>query len=132
MHEARLMHVAHAISKATRCEQNLFSVSLNPPEHVVVSDDVFREAATRVAVKLGLNNQPCAIVVHEKKGRHHSHVVFSRIDGDEMKAINLSHYKLKMREIARDLHLDHGWELPNGLKSYGQGNPLNFTLDQWQ
>lgn len=122
----------HAISKATKCNQYLFSVSLNPPEDIVVSDDVFREAADRVAEKLGLNNQPRVMVVHEKQGRRHAHVVFSRIDPNEMKAITLPHYKLKMRDIARDLHLDHGWDLPDGLKTYGQGNPMNFTLDQWQ
>ncbi|AFO87184.1 relaxase [Phaeobacter inhibens] len=123
---------AHAISKATRCKQFLFSVSLNPPEHAVVSDDDFRDAADRVANAVGLNDQPYAIVVHEKNGRRHAHAVWSRIDADELKAINLPHFKNKLRDVSRDLFLDHGWTLPDGLATYGNKSPLNFTLEEWQ
>ncbi|UWR57080.1 relaxase/mobilization nuclease domain-containing protein [Phaeobacter inhibens] len=123
---------AHAISKATRCKQFLFSVSLNPPEHAVATDDDFREAADRVAKAVGLGDQPSAIVVHEKNGRRHAHAVWSRIDVDEMKAVHLSHFKTKLRDVSRDLFLDHGWELPNGLATYGNKNPLNLSLTEWQ
>jgi len=123
---------AYAISKATRCQQFLFSVSLNPPEQEIVNDDDFREAADRVAKAVGLSGQPRAIVVHEKNGRRHAHAVWSRIDVNEMKAVPLPHFKNKLRDVARDLHLDHGWVLPDGLATYGNKNPLNFTLAQWQ
>jgi len=123
---------AQAISKATQCQQFLFSVSLNPPEQEIVSDDDFREAADRVAKSVGLKGQPRAIVVHEKNGRRHAHAVWSRIDVNEMKAVPLPHFKNKLRDVARDLHLDHGWVLPDGLATYGNKNPLNFTLAQWQ
>ncbi|WP_298976861.1 relaxase/mobilization nuclease domain-containing protein, partial [uncultured Roseobacter sp.] len=80
---------AHAISKATRCTHYLFSVSLNPPEDVIVTHEGFVEAADRVASTLGLSEQPRAIAIHEKQGRRHAHVVFSRIDAETMTAINL-------------------------------------------
>jgi hypothetical protein len=70
--------------------------------------------------------------VHEKEGRRHAHVVWSRIDADEMKAINLPHFKNKLRDLSRDLFLDHGWVLPDGLATYGNKSPLNFTLEEWQ
>jgi hypothetical protein len=123
---------AYAISKATQCKQFLFSVSLNPPEHVVATDDDFFEAAGRVAEAVGLSEQPHAIVVHEKNGRRHAHAVWSRIDADEMKAINLPHFKNKLRDASRDLFLDHGWQLPDGLATYGNKSPFNFTLEEWQ
>ncbi len=123
---------AHAISKATRCTQYLFSVSLNPPEEVMVTHEGFIEAADRVAERLGLTDQPRAIAIHEKQGRRHAHVVFSRIDAETMTAINLPHFKAKLRDVSRDLFLDHGWELPPGLKTYGDKDPLNFTLQEWQ
>ncbi|MFV1672558.1 relaxase/mobilization nuclease domain-containing protein [Phaeobacter sp. JH20_11] len=123
---------AHAISKATQCKQFLFSVSLNPPEHAVATDDDFRDAADRVANAVGLSDQPRTIVVHEKNGRRHAHAVWSRIDVDEMKAVHLPHFKTKLRNVSRDLFLDHGWDLPNGLATYGNKNPLNFTLSEWQ
>ncbi len=123
---------AHAISKATKCKQYLFSVSLNPPEDCMVSEEGFQEAADRIAGKLGLADQPRALVIHEKQGRRHAHVVWSRIDAETITAINLSHFKTKLRDLSRDLFLDHGWELPKGLKTYGEKDPLNFTLAEWQ
>ncbi|MDF1670611.1 MAG: relaxase/mobilization nuclease domain-containing protein [Roseovarius sp.] len=123
---------SYAISKATQCKQYLFSVSLNPPADHDVSEQAFFDAADRIEEKLGLPNQPRAIVFHEKEGRRHAHVVWSRIDVDEMKAINLPHFKLKQRDMSRQLYLDHGWPLPDGLATYGNKNPLNFTLAEWQ
>lgn len=123
---------AYAISKATQCKQYLFSLSLNPPQDHVATEQDFLDAAERVEKRLGLADQPRALVIHEKEGRRHAHVVWSRIDGEEFKAINLPHFKNKLRNLSRDLFLDHGWDLPNGLKTYGDKNPLNFTLAEWQ
>lgn len=123
---------AHAISKATQCKQFMFSLSLNPPPDYLASEQDFLDAADRAEQALGLNEQPRAIVMHEKEGRRHAHVVWSRIDVDEMKAINLPHFKNKLRDLSRDLFLDHGWVLPDGLATYGNKSPLNFTLEEWQ
>ncbi len=122
----------HAISKATQCKQFMFSLSLNPPQDHIATEQDFLEAADRAEQQLGLTDQPRAIVVHEKEGRRHVHVVWSRIDVDEMKAINLPHFKNKLRDLSRDLFLDHGWVLPDGLATYGNKSPLNFTLEEWQ
>lgn len=123
---------AHAISLGTKCQKFLVSVSLNPPEGVIVTNEGFEEAADRVAQKLGLDDHPRAIVVHEKNGRRHAHAVWHRIDTNTMTAKELGFYKLKLRDLSKELFLDHGWDLPDGLKTYGKGDPLNFTLDQWQ
>lgn len=123
---------AHAISKATFCKQFMFSLSLNPPQDHVASDQEFLDAADRAEDALGLCGQPRAIVVHEKEGRRHAHAVWSRIDADSMTAINLPHFKNKLRDLSRDLYLDHGWELPDGLATNGNKSPLNFTLEEWQ
>ncbi len=122
----------HAISKATQCKQFMFSLSLNPPKDHIATEQDFLEAADRAEQQLGLTDQPRAIVVHEKEGRRHAHVVWSRIDVDEMKAINLPHFKNKLRDLSRDLYLDHGRVLPDGLATYGNKSPLNFTLEEWQ
>ncbi|SMX30823.1 hypothetical protein OCA8868_00049 [Octadecabacter ascidiaceicola] len=49
-----------------------------------------------------------------------------------MTAKELGLFKLKLRDLSKELFLDHGWDLPDGLRTYGKGNPLNFTLEQWQ
>jgi hypothetical protein len=97
-------HEADAIAKGTRCKNYLFSMSLNPPEGAHVETEVFEKTADDIAKKLGLENQPRAIVFHEKDGRRHAHVVWSRIDSEKMRAINLPHYKTKLREISRELY----------------------------
>lgn len=123
---------ADAIARGTRCKNYLFSMSLNPPESAAVSKDVFEETADKIEKKLGLDNQPRAIVFHEKDGRRHAHVVWSRIDSQRMRAINLPHFKTKLRDVSRQLYLDHGWDMPQGLQDRRLRDPLSFTREEWQ
>lgn len=121
-----------AISKGTRCQQMLFSLSLSPPIGEAVDIAAFDDAISKVENKLGLTDQARAIVFHEKEGRRHAHVVWSRIDIDEMKAINLPHYKLKLKEVSKQLYLEHGWPLPEGLKDTSRRDPMSFSREEWQ
>jgi hypothetical protein len=125
-------HEADAIASGTRCKNYLFSMSLNPPEGVYVETEVFERAADQIGTKLGLENQPRAIVFHEKNGRRHAHVVWSRIDTESMRALNLPHYKTKLRDVSRELYLEHGWDMPRGLQDRRLSDPLNFTREEWQ
>jgi len=97
-----------------------------------VSETEFEEAIERVERKLGLEGQPRAIVFHEKKGRRHAHAVWSRIDADSMKAINLPFFKMRLNELSKELFLENGWSLPDGYRTNGWKNPLSFTLEDWQ
>lgn len=123
---------ADAIAKGTKCQQYLFSLSLSPPEteNVTVAD--FKNAIAQAEGRLGLTGQSRAIVFHEKEGRRHAHVVWSRIDIDQMKAINLPFYKTRLNEVSKDLFLKHGWRLPDGYRDRKQRDPRNFTLSEWQ
>ena len=121
-----------AASKGTKCKQYLFSVSLSPPQAENVRPEVFELAAGRIEGELGLSGQPRAMVFHEKEGRRHAHCVWSRIDPQNMRAINLSFFKRKINEISRQLFLEHGWELPNGFKRGQERSPVTFTLAEWQ
>lgn len=123
---------AHAVSRGTKCRQYMFSLSLNPPKGAEVGEADFEAAADEAEKRLGLGGQPRAIVIHEKEGRRHAHVVWSRIDAEQMRAINLPHFKLKLTTLSRELFLDHEWALPDGLRTNGGRSPLNFTLDEWQ
>ena len=123
---------ADAIAAGTRCKNHLFSISLNPPESATPSVEDFENAADQVERKLGLTDQPRAIVFHEKDGRRHAHVVWSRIDSERMRAINLPHYKMRLREVSRDLFRAHGWDMPKGLQDWRDRDPLNFTREEWQ
>lgn len=126
------MAEAHAIARGTRCTQCVFSLSLNPPKDAAASVDDLRNAADRAEKALGLEGQPRALVIHEKEGRRHAHVVWSRIDPEAMKAVNLPFYKNRLNELSRELYLEHGWVLPEGHRENGWKNPLNFSLAEWQ
>ena len=128
---------SYAISKATRCKQHLYSLSINPPKEADIGDDAFVDAIDQTEKKLGLSGQPRAIVFHEKRGedgvlRRHAHAVWCRIDTEQMKAVQLSHSKLKLRDVSRDLHIQHDLTMPKGLINSKDRDPRNFTLEEWQ
>lgn len=122
----------YAASKGTRAKQPLFSLSLNPPPKERVPIEVFESAIETVEQRLGLVGQPRTVIFHEKDGRRHAHAVWSRIDTNAMKAINLPHYKLKLRDIARELYLEHGWQMPRGFVTWKERDPLNMSHQEWQ
>jgi hypothetical protein len=97
-----------------------------------VTVEAFEKAIAQIEQKIGLENQPRAIVFHEKDGRRHARVVWSRIDAQRMRAINLPHHKIKLRDLSRSLYLEHGWEMPRGLQDRRLRDPLNFTREEWQ
>jgi hypothetical protein len=121
-----------AISRGTKCRQYLFSLSLSPPEDARVSVQDFEATIDRIEGRLGLDGQPRAIVFHEKEGRRHAHCVWSRIDAATMTARPLPFFKNRLMEVSRDLYLEHGWRMPNGIAAKGNRNPTNFTLAEWQ
>ena len=128
---------AEAVSKGTRCKKYLFSLSLNPPKDAEVATDIFETAISRVEQKLNLIGQPKAVVFHEKSGadgitRRHCHVVWSRVDSENMKAIPMDYSKRRLNELAKELYLEHEWDMPKGFISPRFRDPKNFTLDQWQ
>ena len=123
---------SEALAAGTRCRQHLFSMSFNPPPGRNVSTEDFERAVAQAEEKLGLTDQPRAMVFHEKEGRRHLHAVWSRIDGESLKAIPMSHSKLAMRDLSRAIFLAHGWSLPRGLVDSRARDPRNFTLEEWQ
>lgn len=123
---------AQAISKGTRCKQFLFSVSLNPPPGVSADIAVFEATLARIEERHGLTGQPRIVVFHEKDGRRHAHAVWSRIDAEEMKAVPLPHFKLKLRDLGREIFLEQDWKMPRGYMNSQEADPRNFTLAEWQ
>jgi MobA/VirD2-like, nuclease domain len=123
-----------ALAKGTRCRKPLFSLSLSPTKDANASAKDFEQAIAKAEDALGLSGQPRVIVFHEK-GEHrdrHCHVAWSRIDTTQMKAIPMPFNRLKMRDVSRELFIEHGWDVPRGLLNTQERNPLNYTLEQYQ
>lgn len=126
------LNEAAAIAKGTKCQQFLFSLSVNPPQGETVPVAAFEAAIERAEQVLGLCGHPRAIVFHEKDGRRHAHAVWSRIDADSMTAVNLPFFKTKLNGLAKQLFLDHGWALPEGFREGGKPDPLAMSRAEWQ
>lgn len=125
-------HEAFAVSLGSRCQQYLFSLSLNPPSEADVPVATFEEALDKIEAKLGLTGQPRAVIFHEKNGRCHAHCVWSRVRSDSMTAINLSHYKRRLQDISRSLYQEHDWPMPEGLIRSEDRDPLSYQQVEHQ
>lgn len=108
------------IATGTRAQKPLFSLSINP--HEALTREQYFEAIDAIEKRLGFDGQPRAVVFHEKDGREHAHVVWSRIDAAQMKAIPDSFYKAKLCDMAVILAEKFGHDLPEGLKAWKEKN----------
>jgi hypothetical protein len=111
-----------AEARGTQCKKFLYSLSLNPYQpNGRLTREQYLELLERTERSLKLVGQPRAVVFHEKRDkdgvlREHCHAVWSRIDTDKMKAVQMSHDRLKLRSVAQEFARDHGLELPDGMK----------------
>ncbi len=106
-----------AMAKGTQCKKFLYSLSVNPdPQQRPVTRDEYYDYIARVEKALGLANQPRAVIFHVKYGREHCHVVWSRIDHEKGRAVQISHDRQKLRALTQEFARDHGLELPPGMR----------------
>lgn len=111
----------HAASKGSRCQKHLFSLSVDPVQGLdhdgKLYDEIFQGLDERFPM---LKDQPRLIVFHEKEGRRHAHVIYSRINR-EGKAIELGLYKKKLTSFSYDLFEKHAPEqMPKNLQSWAK------------
>lgn len=119
-----------AVASGSRCTDHLYSLSINP-ERPMTRDDYAR-AIDRIEHRLGLADQPRAVVFHWKRSeatgesREHAHVVWSRVhevekrdrDGNSrivLQAVQMSFDRQRLRELSRELAHELGHRLPENL-----------------
>jgi len=123
-----------AEARGTRCKKFLYSLSLNPYQpNGRLTREQYLELLERTERSLKLVGQPRAVVFHEKRDkdgvlREHCHAVWSRIDTDKMRAVQMGHDRLKLRTVAQEFARDHGLELPDGMKP---GNSKDSRRDRF-
>ncbi|WP_417517984.1 relaxase/mobilization nuclease domain-containing protein [Minwuia sp.] len=125
------LNETYGLSKATRCQMFMYSLSVNAPPNERVSTDAILDAISQSERALKLEGQPRAIVFHEKNGRRHAHVVWSLIDAKVMKAVRLRFDREKLQPVTRRLFIQHGWDMPAGLMDRSNRDPRNFTLKEY-
>ena len=101
------------VAVGTNCTKPIYSLSINPSQPM--TRDQYGHAIERLEKKLGLADQPRAVVFHVKDGREHCHVAWSRIDLEKMQARHMEFDRQKLREVARELVRDFGHDMPKFL-----------------
>jgi hypothetical protein len=110
-----------AVAGGTRTTKPFYHGSINTRADERLSDEQRMVAIDRLEEALGLTGQPRVVVVHEKEGREHCHIVWSRIDLDRMAAISDSHNYRKHEEVARALEREFGHERVQGAHVEREG-----------
>ncbi len=110
-----------AVAAGTKAENYLYSLSINPS--APLTREQYHEAISIIEDRLGLSDQPRAVVFHVKPGngtaaREHCHVVWSKIDAGNMKAIHMAYDHSKLCDLSCELAHRYGLELPPGLKAW--------------
>lgn len=116
----------------TRCDKYLYSLSINPdPRQGPLTRDQYMDYIARTEEVLGLTDQPRAIVYHQKYGREHCHVVWSRIDSISGKAVHLAFDHEKLMRVTRAFARDYGLRLPPGYeKSAAKGQESLYDREK--
>ena len=110
---------------ALRTTRTLYHASINTRADERLTDEQRARAVDQLEEKLGLTGQARAVVMHEKEGRAHFHIVWARTDLDHMRAIRCDHNYRKHEEVARALEAEFGHARVQGahVEREGKGRP---------
>ena len=114
-----------AVSLCTRCTKPLYHASVNTLAHERLTPKQRTIAVDRLERELGFTGQPRVVVVHEKQGREHTHIVWSRTDIERMRAIPIDHNFRKHELVARELEREFGHARVQGahIEREGRARP---------
>lgn len=101
-----------AIAQGTRCKNFMYHASLNPCPGESLTPEQWHQAIDTLEKNLGYEGLPRVVVEHEKAGRTHRHVVWSRIDPDTLTArsdsLNYAAHERTARELESAFGLKRG------------------------
>ena len=103
-----------AYAAGTRCEKPLYHAAISPEPPHRLTPEQRSEAIDALEQRLGLVGHARVVVMHEKEGREHIHVVWSRIDLEKMRSVSDSHNYRKHEEVARELERRFGHDRVQG------------------
>jgi len=111
------------LAEGTRYENFFYQMNLNPVPGEKLTEaqwDRVREIAEK---HHGFEGQPYFVVEHVKHGRAHQHIVWSRIDLENMRAISDSKDARRNHAIAREIEQEFGLQQVKGPYDREPGEP---------
>jgi hypothetical protein len=112
-----------AVGLCTRTDKTLYHAAISTRPEERLTEEQRLRAVDRLEEELGFAGQPRVIVVHEKKGREHTHVVWSRTDIEHGRAIRIDHNYRKHEIVSRALEREFGQERVQGAHIERDGRP---------
>jgi hypothetical protein len=110
-----------AYAEGTRCDKPLYHAIISPePPHRLTPEQRV-EAVEALEKKLGFDGHARTVVMHEKFGREHFHVVWTRIDVENMRSVSDSHNYRKHEEVSRNLERRFGHDRIQGAHAERDG-----------
>lgn len=126
------------LSTVTRGSLGLYHANISPDARYVMTPEQWKIAVDVLEKELGFDGQPRAVVVHEKHGRQHIHVVWQRTDIDTMKLVPDSFNYIAHERASMALEMEFGHEHVPGkhAKRDRDKQPefpkADFNHDEWQ
>jgi hypothetical protein len=99
-----------ALASGTRCKNFFYHANINPRANEMLTPEQWEQAIDTLEAELGLTDHSRFVVEHEKDGRTHRHVVWSRIDPEKMTAVSDSNNYAAHERAARQLEQAFGHE----------------------
>jgi Relaxase/Mobilisation nuclease domain len=123
-----------AVALGTQCRNFFYHANINPLSAEALTPEQWTHAVDVLERNLGLSGHARFVVEHEKKGRTHRHVIWSRIDVLRMRAVAMTDdyakHQLTARELEREFGLEQGRSvLPQG-RAKGRRPPRR--LGTWE
>ena len=98
------------ISAGTRGAKGLYHANISPHGRYAMTPEQWQRAVDVLEKELGFDGQPRAVVVHEKHGRQHIHVVWQRTDIDTMTLVSDSFNYVAHERASMALEMEFGHE----------------------
>ncbi len=98
------------LSEGTRGVKGLYHANIDPAQGYTMTREQWQHAVEVLEKELKLEGQPRAVVMHEKLGREHLHVVWARTDIDRMVLCSDSQNYLAHERASQRLENEFGHE----------------------
>lgn len=102
------------LAEGTRGHKGLYHANIDPAAKYQMTEEQWFRAVDVLEEELGFKGQPRAVVMHEKHGREHIHVVWQRTDIDTMTLRNDGHNYQAHERASLRLEQEFGHELVPG------------------
>jgi hypothetical protein len=110
-------------ASGSKCSKFMYHANIDPDARYAMTPEQWGEAVDALEKNLGLTGQPRVVVIHEKEGREHRHIVWSRIKPETMTAVSDSHNYRKHEEVSRDLERRFGHDRVQGAHAEREDKP---------